>query len=149
MNWSELSVICIRFPAGATIRIYIVCVFPARRFTLHINATDTRHALTLVDGPQARASIRAMSYRQKVPLASKFPNASPQALDLLKRLLVFNPAGHPSLHQLNSSTLKLQSLETTDPERIEQRSSCYSPPLGRAMHCGRGPGAPVLSGVSQ
>ena len=57
---------------------------------------------------QARRYLRSLSYKPKIPWARLYPNAHPQALDLLERMLTFNPnnritvedaLAHPYLEQ--------------------------------------------------
>lgn len=41
---------------------------------------------------RAREYIRSLPFKKRIPFASMFPKTSPQALDLLEKLLAFNPA---------------------------------------------------------
>jgi len=45
-----------------------------------------------VGSEQARQYIRGLGYRPKVPFSKLFPRASPAAIDLLERMLTFNPS---------------------------------------------------------
>jgi mitogen-activated protein kinase 1/3 len=40
---------------------------------------------------RAREYIRSLSFKKRTPFAQLFPNTSPLALDLLEKLLAFNP----------------------------------------------------------
>jgi len=57
---------------------------------------------------QARNYLQSLPYKPKVPWTSLFPNADPRALDLLDKMLTFNPdkrivvedaLAHPYLEQ--------------------------------------------------
>lgn len=48
--------------------------------------------LAIIQNPQAVEYIRALPKRPAKPFEEVFPNANQQAVDLLKRMLVFNPA---------------------------------------------------------
>lgn len=41
---------------------------------------------------RAREYIRSLPFKKRVPFSTLFPNTSPQAIDLLEKLLAFNPA---------------------------------------------------------
>ena len=41
---------------------------------------------------RAREYIRSLPFKKRVPFATMFPKTSPAALDLLEKLLAFNPA---------------------------------------------------------
>lgn len=41
---------------------------------------------------RAREYIRSLPFKKKIPLQLLFPRATPLALDLLERLIAFNPA---------------------------------------------------------
>jgi mitogen-activated protein kinase 1/3 len=41
---------------------------------------------------RAREYIRSLPFKKRIPFATMFPKTSPQALDLLEKLLAFNPA---------------------------------------------------------
>lgn len=41
---------------------------------------------------RAREYIRSLPFKKRIPFSAMFPRTSPQALDLLEKLLAFNPA---------------------------------------------------------
>ncbi|XP_020572297.1 mitogen-activated protein kinase 4-like isoform X2 [Phalaenopsis equestris] len=47
--------------------------------------------IEFIDNPRARQFINSLPYSPRIPLASRYPNANPLALDLLSKLLVFDP----------------------------------------------------------
>ncbi|MEW5302453.1 MAG: hypothetical protein WDW38_002390 [Sanguina aurantia] len=49
-----------------------------------------------ISNQRARAFLNAMPAKEPRPFASRFPNADPAGLDLLRRLLAFDPSARPS-----------------------------------------------------
>jgi len=47
--------------------------------------------LAIIENPQAVEYIQALPKKAKVPFSALYPNANPQAIDLLEKMLVFNP----------------------------------------------------------
>jgi mitogen-activated protein kinase 1/3 len=45
----------------------------------------------LTSFPQARSYLQSLPFKPKIPWTRLYPNAHPQALDLLERMLTFNP----------------------------------------------------------
>jgi mitogen-activated protein kinase 1/3 len=48
---------------------------------------------------RARDYIRSLPFKKRIPFKEMFPSASPLALDLLERLLAFNPAKRISVQE--------------------------------------------------
>ncbi|KAJ6794404.1 mitogen-activated protein kinase 4 [Iris pallida] len=48
--------------------------------------------LSFVDNPKARKYIKSLSYSPAIPLSTLYPNAPPLAIDLLQKMLVFDPS---------------------------------------------------------
>ena len=69
--------------------------------------------LAMIDNPQAVEYIKALPAKPKTPFATLYPNANPDAVDLLEKMLIFDPKKrwsaadclkHPyvlSLHNVN------------------------------------------------
>ena len=47
--------------------------------------------LAIIENPQAVEYIQALPKKPKVPFSALYPNANPLAIDLLEKMLVFNP----------------------------------------------------------
>lgn len=58
---------------------------------LHFLGTPSDHTLRRVGSPRAQDYIRSLPYKPGVPLVQLFPTANPLALDLLAKLLAFDP----------------------------------------------------------
>jgi len=48
--------------------------------------------LAIIENPQAVEYIQALPKKAKVPFSALYPNANPLAIDLLEKMLVFNPS---------------------------------------------------------
>jgi len=59
---------------------------------LHYLGTPTEETLRRVGSPRAQDYIRSLPIKQKIPFHLLYPQANPQALDLLEKLLAFDPA---------------------------------------------------------
>lgn len=59
---------------------------------LHYLGTPSEATLARIGSPRAQEYVRNLPYMQKKPFPSLFPHANPDALDLLDRLLAFDPA---------------------------------------------------------
>lgn len=59
---------------------------------LHFLGTPSDATLRRVGSPRAQDYIRSLPHSVGVPFPSMFPNANPLALDLLTKLLAFDPA---------------------------------------------------------
>ena len=59
---------------------------------LHYLGTPSNETLRRVGSPRAQQYIASLPYQAPVPFEKLFPNANPLALDLLRRLLAFDPS---------------------------------------------------------
>lgn len=59
---------------------------------LQILGTPSDDVLDRVASPRAQQYIRSLQYKPGVPFEQLFPDANPQALDLLRKLLAFDPS---------------------------------------------------------
>jgi len=60
--------------------------------TVDIIGSPTETDITNIGSEQARQYIRGLGFRPKIPYSKLFPKATPVALDLLERMLTFDPA---------------------------------------------------------
>ncbi|RKF83106.1 Mitogen-activated protein kinase spm1 [Golovinomyces cichoracearum] len=74
---------------------------------LHILGTPNEETLRRIGSPRAQEYVRNLPYMAKRPFSQIFPNANPDALDLLNKMLAFDPSSrisvedaleHPYLH---------------------------------------------------
>jgi len=74
---------------------------------LHILGTPNEETLSRIGSPRAQEYVRNLPFMAKRPFPSLFPNANPDALDLLDHMLAFDPSSridvetaleHPYLH---------------------------------------------------
>lgn len=74
---------------------------------LHILGTPNEETLARIGSPRAQEYVRNLPYMAKRPFTQLFPNANPDALDLLNHMLAFDPSSrisveealeHPYLH---------------------------------------------------
>ena len=61
---------------------------------LIVNVLGTMNDVDLdfIDNPKARKFIKSLPYNPGVPFSTLYPNADPLAVDLLKKMLVFDPS---------------------------------------------------------
>jgi len=59
---------------------------------LHYLGTPSEDTLRRVGSPRAQDYIRSLPIKPKVPFATLFPQANPMAIDLLAKMLCFDPA---------------------------------------------------------
>lgn len=80
---------------------------------LHYLGTPSEETLSRIGSPRAQEYVRNLPYMHKIPFARLFPNANPDALDLLDRMLAFDPSSrisveealeHPYLHIWHDAT---------------------------------------------
>jgi len=60
--------------------------------TVDIIGSPTETDIVNIGSEQARQYIRGLGHRPKIPFTKLFPKATPAALDLLERMLTFDPA---------------------------------------------------------
>ena len=74
---------------------------------LHYLGTPNEETLARIGSPRAQEYVRNLPFMPKIPFQRLFPNANPDALDLLDRMLAFDPSSrisveealeHPYLH---------------------------------------------------
>ena len=74
---------------------------------LHYLGTPNEETLSRIGSPRAQDYVRNLPYMQKVSFSRLFSNANPDALDLLDKMLAFDPSSrisvetaleHPYLH---------------------------------------------------
>jgi mitogen-activated protein kinase 7 len=74
---------------------------------LHILGTPNEETLSRIGSPRAQEYVRNLPFMPKRSFPSLFPNANPDALDLLDQMLAFDPSSrisvetaleHPYLH---------------------------------------------------
>ncbi|MBE7180227.1 MAG: hypothetical protein INR71_03295 [Terriglobus roseus] len=66
---------------------------------LHYLGTPNEETLSRIGSPRAQEYVRNLPYMQKVSFAALFRGANPDALDLLDKLLAFDPSSRISVEQ--------------------------------------------------
>lgn len=66
---------------------------------LHILGTPNEETLSRIGSPRAQEYVRNLPFMPKKPFPSLFPNANPDALDLLDKMLAFDPSSRISVEQ--------------------------------------------------
>jgi len=66
---------------------------------LHILGTPNEETLSRIGSPRAQEYVRNLPFMAKKPFPSLFPHANPDALDLLDRMLAFDPSSRISVAQ--------------------------------------------------
>ena len=64
---------------------------------LHYLGTPNEETLSRIGSPRAQEYVRNLPYMPKVPFTRLFPQANPDALDLLDRMLAFDPSSRISV----------------------------------------------------
>lgn len=66
---------------------------------LHYLGTPNEETLSRIGSPRAQDYVRNLPYMQKISFPSLFRNANPDALDLLDRMLAFDPSSRISVEE--------------------------------------------------
>lgn len=66
---------------------------------LHILGTPNEETLSRIGSPRAQEYVRNLPFMPKKSFPALFPNANPDALDLLDKLLAFDPSSRISVEQ--------------------------------------------------
>ena len=66
---------------------------------LHYLGTPVEETLSRIGSPRAQEYVRNLPFMPKVPFQRLFPQANPDALDLLDRMLAFDPSSRISVEQ--------------------------------------------------
>ncbi|KAK2806771.1 Dual-specificity kinase, spindle pole body (SPB) duplication and spindle checkpoint function [Emmonsiellopsis sp. PD_5] len=66
---------------------------------LHYLGTPNEETLSRIGSPRAQEYVRNLPFMPKVPFQRLFPNANPDALDLLDRMLAFDPSSRISVEE--------------------------------------------------
>jgi mitogen-activated protein kinase 7 len=83
---------------------------------LHILGTPNEETLLRIGSARAQEYVRNLPYMAKKSFQSIFPNANPDALDLLDQMLAFDPSSRISVEKaLQHSYLKVWHDETDEP----------------------------------
>lgn len=64
---------------------------------LHYLGTPNEDTLSRIGSPRAQDYVRNLPYMHKIPFQRLFPNANPDALDILDRMLSFDPTSRISV----------------------------------------------------
>jgi len=66
---------------------------------LHYLGTPNEETLSRIGSPRAQEYVRNLQFMPKVPFEQLFPNANPDALDLLDQMLAFDPSSRVSVEK--------------------------------------------------
>jgi mitogen-activated protein kinase 7 len=66
---------------------------------LHYLGTPNEETLSRIGSPRAQEYVRNLPYMPKIPFQRLFPQANPDALDLLDRMLAFDPSSRISVEE--------------------------------------------------
>jgi mitogen-activated protein kinase 7 len=84
---------------------------------LHILGTPNEETLSRIGSSRAQEYVRNLPYMAKKTFPQLFPNANPDALDLLDRMLAFDPSSRISVEEaLQHPYLKIWHDETDEPD---------------------------------
>jgi mitogen-activated protein kinase 7 len=84
---------------------------------LHILGTPNEETLQRIGSSRAQEYVRNLPYMAKKMFQTLFPNANPDALDLLDRMLAFDPSSRISVEEaLQHPYLKIWHDETDEPD---------------------------------
>lgn len=84
---------------------------------LHILGTPNEETLSRIGSSRAQEYVRNLPFMAKKHFQSLFPNANPDALDLLDRMLAFDPSSRVSVEEaLQHPYLKIWHDDTDEPD---------------------------------
>ena len=66
---------------------------------LHYLGTPSESTLARIGSPRAQEYVRNLPYMSKIPFQQLFPRANPDALDLLDRMLAFDPSARVGVEE--------------------------------------------------
>ncbi|TFK94189.1 kinase-like protein [Polyporus arcularius HHB13444] len=66
---------------------------------LDVVGTPDNEVITRIASPKAQAYLRSLPFKKRVPFEKIIPTADPQAVDLLTKLLIFDPASRITVQQ--------------------------------------------------
>ncbi|EEH36530.2 mitogen-activated protein kinase MKC1 [Paracoccidioides lutzii Pb01] len=66
---------------------------------LHYLGTPNEETLSRIGSPRAQEYVRNLPFMHKIPFQRLFPSANPDALDLLDRMLAFDPSSRISVEE--------------------------------------------------
>lgn len=66
---------------------------------LHYLGTPNEETLARIGSPRAQEYVRNLPFMPKVPFQKLFPNANPDALDLLDKMLAFDPTSRITVEE--------------------------------------------------
>jgi serine/threonine protein kinase len=67
-----------------------------------VNDIKLLYLILQIRNEKARRYLSSMRKKQPVPFSKKFPNVDPLALNLLERLLAFDPKDRPSAEEVET-----------------------------------------------
>ncbi|KAK9473623.1 kinase-like domain-containing protein [Dipodascopsis tothii] len=84
---------------------------------LHYLGTPSEETLSRIGSPRAQEYVRGLPYMPKIPFTKLFPTANPEALDLLERMLAFDPSERITVAEaLNHPYLKIWHDPADEPD---------------------------------
>ena len=94
---------------------------------LHYLGTPSEDTLRRVGSPRAQEYIRSLPIKPRIPFQTLYPSANPEAIDLLSKMLAFDPAKRISCEQaLNHPYLAVWHDPQDEPNCDKVRFSSFS-----------------------